>query len=513
MLFVGSGVAPVSELLAERQKQGSAPMNRRITTYRTNSDQHKFAFGAALKKRFQLFLIASFLLLSGCLTVSDNAVVFRDHLLSEHELRELSGVYLRIEDKDYVWYLSISDSLGSWSPPFTPAHPGEAGSTEPAKALPAVKFSFQTGNQKTVTHYSGVAVLSWVPGTERVLATVPAKSLAKRDDRTGKLKPYLHGNENVERNLFFTLEPAPGGLTVGAFTSKGLVPERVVSSPEVLSDISNMMKQPEFVAINLKDGTFQDNFKAQSILAVGYDRQQKELASLSQDRVANQAATPPQVATTPVRKPIVKLDNPHGWYEVSSSGIAQITVTRHKPSLGYDFVSIVHTSADPRLARRNQKANKGTWHNSLGNWVSNDYMQAVSDACGRETYGATRAHYLEPVFEKGGVQRRGIYRFKNSSNQRFCRIGNFNGRTCAFISCAKWSDHPDYKHSAGAYLVRDLAEAKKLFENMESWSYNKHGVGSVPKTSSQQSGNGGYSASEDARQSTYDAAIDLWLDN
>ena len=486
-------------------------MNTKTKRSHTDFNPHPHTFFTALRKNYRFLLIVSTLLLSGCLAVSDKAVVFNDHSLSNAEMLALAGSYVSVVDFKRVTLLKIEGSLQSWTPQAEPAITNDGAPSKPPESYQVIRFDFKTGDYESVQHSTGVAALSRIPGTQLLLATVPTQSFATRDFRTETWKPLLGVEGHNQSNIFFTLEQTSTGLNVGFFESKGIAATpKPLASETVLNRLSDFMEKPVFSRFTgLEKNNSAALFTAALILNRGFAAERHRATAQNKVQETKKQTTSPSVSA----RPITKLVNPHGWYEVSNSGIDQVIVTKKRPHLGYDFVSVVHTAADPRVARRNQKATKGTWQSSLGSWVWNGYAAAVSKACGRETYGPTRADYLEPVFNKSGIQRKGIYRFKSSSKERYCRVGNFSARTCKLVSCAKWSDHPDYRNQSPTFLVRDLNQARKIFARMEHWTYDKHGAGSVSKGSSRQSGNSGYSASEDARQSSYDAAVDLWLDN
>lgn len=485
-------------------------MNKKTKRSHSDFNPHSQAFLATLTKNCQLLLVASTLLLSGCLAVSDKAVVFSDHVLSTKEMLSLTGSYVSVVDFKSVTLLKIEDSLQSWTPKAGPTHSSDSASSESPETFQVIEFDFKIGDYESVQHFTGVAALSRIPDTQLLLATVPTQSFAKRDFPTETWKSYPGVEGHNQSNLFFTLELTSTGLNVGFFESKGIATPKPLASKRVLNRLSDLMEKPVFSRFTgLEKNNSADLFTAALILNRGFAAEKNKVTAQNKVEVTTERKT----SSSGSASSITKLGNPHGWYEVSNMGIIQVVVTKKHAYSGYDFVSFVHTSADPMFARRNQKVNKGTWQSSLGNWVWNDYFADVSKACGRETYGPTRANYLEPVLKESGIQRKGIYRFKAPGEKRFCKIGNFNASTCALVSCAKWSDHPDYRNQSPAFLVRDLNQARKLFASMEHWTYDKHGAGSVPKGSSRQGGNSGYSASEDARQSAYDAAVDLWLDN
>ncbi|WP_417517738.1 hypothetical protein [Marinobacter sp.] len=466
-----------------------------------------------LKNFLKLLLILITVGASGCLTVADNAVIFKNHLLTEKEMHELSGHYTGKTSNGTIWFLSISDSTKTWASPSALSQTGQKVAGKLAVPLDAIGFTLQFGTQVRSDRYHGIAFLSKIPGAQRILASAPRQNLMGLDDY-GDIKLAIINKENKNDHFIFTLERTPAGLNMGYFGVEGVFSSiRTVAVPSVLENISDMIESPEYKSIPLKNTSLLEAMSARWILSQGEFNRTNKSAAQAQAQKPKKPAISPPVSTKPAKLPIEKLGNPHGWYEIGNWGIAQVIVTKEIPHTGYDFISVVHTTADPRIVRPNQKLNKGTWRTFVDNWVWNEYLLRVSQACGKQTYGPLRQSYLEPVLNKSGIQRKGLYRFKSSNNERFCRVGSYNARTCKFISCDKWSDHPDYRDQSPSFLVRDLNQAKKIFASMEHWTYDKHGVGSVSKGSSRQRGNSGYNASEDARQSSYDAAVDLWLDN
>jgi len=182
------------------------------------------------------------LLLTSCLADTDRVAVYPDGVLTRPEIEAIAGYYRLIELDGGFTSLSLVSRTEPWPYEQAPGAPASASNPGPViQALAAADVSLKSvgrfeGGDAFVLRLDGVAVLSRIPGTDLILASVPGETFSIRDEQ-GKMTPP--SEQNKTKNMFFVFQPAGKILTLKLYRENDEDLQRVFGYKATLFGSSN----------------------------------------------------------------------------------------------------------------------------------------------------------------------------------------------------------------------------------------------------------------------------------
>ncbi len=157
------------------------------------------------------------LLFIGCTPYSDRPAIFEDSALTQSQIEQLNGSYHSTGDNgDYVslswtarersWQLrSIKDSSSAVNALFT-------------TSLPAANWVKKGESDVLPLHFEGVALASYIPGTELILVAVPSATVRIREPNKPGLTESPDPTKPTNKNIFAIFKKEGRTLTLKIFS-------------------------------------------------------------------------------------------------------------------------------------------------------------------------------------------------------------------------------------------------------------------------------------------------------
>jgi len=175
--------------------------------------------GCGAMAQVVLGLISALFLIS-CVVKTDRLAVYHDTVLTRAQIEKLAGYYGKVDINGGFFSLSLAPRTDPWPYEHYPeASANETGARPVREWLAAADVSLKSvapldDDSDLVIRLDGVAVLSRIPGTDLVLASIAGESASIQDQ--GKMMPL--GDQGKNLNYFFVFQPAPKTLAIKLYS-------------------------------------------------------------------------------------------------------------------------------------------------------------------------------------------------------------------------------------------------------------------------------------------------------